>query len=62
MAESVITKGFYDPHQKTENDALSCSLVNLQETYQCILDHIDVEEQSLQKEMKQFRSLESRVE
>jgi hypothetical protein len=61
MATSILHTGSYDGHLKIENDALTCSLLGLQETYQCIHDQIEVEEQARQKESKQLQGLEEKI-
>lgn len=61
MSASIWSTGSYDSHLKIEHDALSCSLAGLQETSQCLRDQIEVEEQSLQKEMKQLQALQSKI-
>lgn len=62
MSASILLTGHYDGPVRVEHDALSCSIAGLQETYQCLQDQIEVEEQSLQKETKQLRALRSKME
>jgi hypothetical protein len=61
MAITMLHGGSYDMRLKIENDALTCSLLGLQETYQCIHDQIEVEEQARQKENKQLELLQTKI-
>jgi hypothetical protein len=61
MAITMLHGGSYDMRLKIENDALTCSLLGLQETYQCIHDQIEVEEQARQKESKQLELLQTKI-
>jgi hypothetical protein len=61
MATSVLNTGSYDARDKTEGDALSCSLSGLHETLKCLQGQLKEEEQTRQKELKEVKALRAKI-